>query len=258
MTNKQCVKFGDICREVKLTTKDPLADGYELYIGLEHLDSSSLKINRWGLIREDNPSFTRVFKKGHILFGKRRCYLKKAAIAEFDGICSGDIIVMEPNEALQSKGILPFIIQSEAFWNWAIQTSSGSLSPRTKFKSLEPFTLSLPTGEKLFQIEAILKKSAIAKNIVDDLLNTLDDVRRIFLKNVFQTQSKGWIRKSLGELFDVQLGKMLSKKSKEGLNPKPYLANFNVQWNRIDISEINYMDFNEREMKKFRLKKVTF
>lgn len=255
MTNKQCVKFGDICREVKLTTKDPLADGYELYIGLEHLDSSSLKINRWGLIREDNPSFTRVFKKGHILLGKRRCYLKKAAIAEFDGICSGDIIVMEPNEALQSKDILPFIIQSEAFWNWAIQTSSGSLSPRTKFKSLEPFTLSLPTGEKLFQIEAILKKSAIAKNIVDDLLNTSDDVRRIFLKNIFQTQSKGWISKSLGELFDVQLGKMLSKKSKKGLNPKPYLANFNVQWNRIDISEINYMDFNEREMKKFRLKK---
>ena len=46
MTDKQTVKFGDICREVKLTTKDPIADGYERYIGLEHLDSGSLKIKR--------------------------------------------------------------------------------------------------------------------------------------------------------------------------------------------------------------------
>lgn len=43
------------CREVKLTTKDPIVDGYECYIGLEHLDSGSLKIKRWGMIAEDNP-----------------------------------------------------------------------------------------------------------------------------------------------------------------------------------------------------------
>ncbi|OOF09690.1 type I restriction endonuclease subunit S, partial [Salinivibrio sp. MA427] len=93
MTDKQTIKFGDICKEVKLTTKDPIGDGYERYIGLEHLDSGSLKVKRWGMIAEDSPSFTRVFKKGQLLFGKRRPYLKKAAIAEFDGICSGDIIV---------------------------------------------------------------------------------------------------------------------------------------------------------------------
>lgn len=143
MSEKQTVKFGDICREVKLTTKDPIADGYERYIGLEHLDSGSLKIKRWGMIAEDNPSFTRVFKKGHILFGKRRPYLKKAAIAEFDGICSGDIIVLEASEALSTPELLPFIIQSSVFWQHAVSTSSGSLSPRTKFKSLAEFTLSL-------------------------------------------------------------------------------------------------------------------
>lgn len=90
MPAKQTIKFGDICREVKITTKDPIADGYDRYIGLEHLDSGSLKIKRWGMIAEDNPSFSRIFKKGHILIGKRRPYLRKAAIAEFDGICSGD------------------------------------------------------------------------------------------------------------------------------------------------------------------------
>ena len=156
MTDKQTVTFGDICREVKLTTKDPIADGYERYIGLEHLDSGSLKIKRWGLIAEDNPSFNRVFKKGHILFGKRRPYLKKAAIAEFDGICSGDIIVMEASELIGVPEILPYLIHTNAFWSWAVKSSSGSLSPRTKFKSLSEFDLTLPSKEKLESIHRVL------------------------------------------------------------------------------------------------------
>lgn len=162
MTDKQTVKFGDICREVKLTTKDPIADGYERYIGLEHLDSGSLKIKRWGMIAEDNPSFTRVFKKGHILFGKRRPYLKKAAIAEFDGICSGDIIVMKPDPEV--KDLFPFIVQSKDFWEWSVQTSSGSLSPRTKFKSLANFELAIPdfNGRKLL-LEEVKKSNEVVK-----------------------------------------------------------------------------------------------
>ncbi|WP_241197631.1 hypothetical protein [Pantoea agglomerans] len=50
MTEKQTIKFGDICREVKTTTKDAISEGYERYIGLEHLDSGSLTIKRWGMI----------------------------------------------------------------------------------------------------------------------------------------------------------------------------------------------------------------
>lgn len=254
MPAKQTIKFGDICREVKITTKDPIADGYDRYIGLEHLDSGSLKIKRWGMIAEDNPSFTRVFKKGHILFGKRRPYLKKAAIAEFDGVCSGDIIVMEARDGFKHRDILPYIIQSEPFWSHSIQTASGSLSPRTKFKSLEQFTLDLPPGEKLSSTTVILKKTSEAKNITDYLIGSSRAIKVALLKNAFQVQSKNWVTKPLGDLFEVQLGKMLSKKAKQDLNPKPYLANFNIQWNRIDLSEINHMDFNEKEMEKFRLK----
>lgn len=117
MTNRQPLKFGEICQEVKLSTKDPLADGYERYIGLEHLDSGSLEIKRWGMIKEDNPSFSRVFKKGHILFGKRRPYLKKAALAEFDGVCSSDIIVIKTEEL----DILKVILSMADFWQFAVK-----------------------------------------------------------------------------------------------------------------------------------------
>jgi type I restriction enzyme S subunit len=70
----------------------------------------------------------------------------------------------------------------------------------------------------------------------------------------------GWIPKEweilpAGEVFDIQLGKMLSQKARQGNNPQPYLANYNVQWGGFDLSEIQKMDFSEREMKKFQLKK---
>ncbi|EME3968332.1 restriction endonuclease subunit S [Vibrio fluvialis] len=158
MTDKQTIKFGDICKEVKLTTKDPIGDGYERYIGLEHLDSGSLKIKRWGMIAEDNPSFTRVFKKGHILFGKRRPYLKKAAIAEFDGVCSGDIIVLDPIVDNKWMRFIPFLIHSECFWSWAVKHSSGSLSPRTKYSEISKFELPNYTGEDLDVLTRVCEK----------------------------------------------------------------------------------------------------
>jgi type I restriction enzyme S subunit len=179
MTDKQTIKFGHICREVKVTTKDPIADGYERYIGLEHLDSGSLKIKRWGMIEQDNPSFTRVFKKGHILFGKRRPYLKKAAIAEFDGICSGDIIVLEARGKFLRSELLPFIIHSSMFWDFAVKTSSGSLSPRTKFKSIAEYKFDIPdlAGQKsLFEALKYLDKIEHNKSLTSEMLNNLFEV----------------------------------------------------------------------------------
>ncbi len=240
MTNKQTVKFGDICREVKLTTKDPIADGYERYIGLEHLDSGSLKIKRWGMITEDNPSFTRVFKRGHILFGKRRPYLKKAAIAEFDGICSGDIIVLEASEALSTPDLLPFIIQSNAFWQHAVSTSSGSLSPRTKFSALKAFSFNLPRTQKQESLKRIFQLSLntiqcnqIALNSLDNLKNSFSDrfksakncVELSELLEFTTSGSRGWAKyynDTEGALF-IRITNMDRKSLKVDLSDKQFV-----------------------------------
>ena len=64
---------------------------------------------------------------------------------------------------------------------------------------------------------------------------------------------QSWQVLRLGEVFTTQLGKMLSPKSKVGNSPKPYMRNANVQWGYLDCSEVFKMDFNERELNKFRL-----
>src|SRR5436305_7673864 len=91
------VAFGDVVRLSRERSADPIEDGFERYVGLDHLDSGDLKIRRWGNTA-DGTTFTNVFRAGQVLFGKRRAYQRKVAVADFDGVCSGDIYVLEPKE----------------------------------------------------------------------------------------------------------------------------------------------------------------
>jgi len=91
------------------------------------------------------------------LFGKRRAYQRKVAVADFSGVCSGDIYVLEskdPKKLLPE--LLPFICQTEAFFQHAVSTSAGSLSPRTNWTSLSNFTFALPPLEEQKRIVEIL------------------------------------------------------------------------------------------------------
>src|SRR5690606_3389314 len=97
-------------------------------------------------------------KKGQVLFGRRLAYQRKAALAEFDGICSGDIIVMEANENKLEPDLLPFLVHNDEFFKWAVNTSAGSLSPRTKFKHLAEFEFKLPPLPVQKKITALLWK----------------------------------------------------------------------------------------------------
>ena len=91
------VAFGDAVQLSKERSSDPEADGYERYIGLEHIDPGDLRIRRWGNVA-DGVTFTSVFRPGQVLFGKRRAYQRKVAVADFSGVCSGDIYVFEPKD----------------------------------------------------------------------------------------------------------------------------------------------------------------
>lgn len=142
------VKFGDVVRLSKARSQDPLANGIERYVGLEHLEPGDLRIRSWGSVA-DGVTFTSVFQPGQVLFGKRRAYQRKVAVADFSGVCSGDIYVLETKDAqVLLPELLPFICQTDAFFDHAVGTSAGSLSPRTNWASLADFEFSLPPTEK--------------------------------------------------------------------------------------------------------------
>jgi type I restriction enzyme, S subunit len=150
------VKFGEVVRLSKARSQDPLADGIERYVGLEHLEPGDLRIRSWGNVA-DGVTFTSVFKPGQVLFGKRRAYQRKVAVADFSGVCSGDIYVLEVKDAqVLMPELLPFICQTDAFFDHAVGTSAGSLSPRTNWKSLADFQFLLPQRHEQLRISGLL------------------------------------------------------------------------------------------------------
>ena len=150
------VKFGEVVKNANLTERDPKAAGIDRIVGLEHLDPENLHVRRWNTL-ENGTSFSRKFVPGQTLFGKRRTYQRKVAFAEFEGICSGDILTFEPKDPdVLLPELLPFICQTDAFFDHALGTSAGSLSPRTSWKALQDFEFPLPPIEEQKRIAEIL------------------------------------------------------------------------------------------------------
>ncbi|WP_421309589.1 restriction endonuclease subunit S [Aeromonas sp. 603696] len=150
------VTFGDVVRLSKAKSKDPLSDGIEHYVGLEHLEPGDLRIRSWGNVA-DGVTFTSVFQPGQVLFGKRRAYQRKVAVADFSGVCSGDIYVLETKDAqVLLPELLPFICQTDAFFDHAVGTSAGSLSPRTNWTSLANFEFMLPPIDEQHRLVKLL------------------------------------------------------------------------------------------------------
>jgi restriction endonuclease S subunit len=149
------VRFGDVVDNLNETESNSAAAGLERFIGLEHLEPGSLHIRSWGNVA-DGTTFTRRCRPGQVLFGKRRAYQRKVAVAEFDAVVSGDIYVLAPKDNRLQPDVLPFICLSERFFEHAVGTSAGSLSPRTNWSSLANFEFDLPPVDKQDEIARIL------------------------------------------------------------------------------------------------------
>jgi type I restriction enzyme M protein len=151
----QRVRFGDVVQNVNETERCPAEMGIERFIGLEHIEPGSLHIRSWGNV-EEGTTFTRRCRPMQVLFGKRRAYQRKVAVAEFDAVVSGDIYVFAPKNDRLLPEILPFLCMSERFFQHAVGTSAGSLSPRTNWKNLAQFEFGLPPLDQQRRIAEML------------------------------------------------------------------------------------------------------
>lgn len=166
------VLLGDVAVEHKETCKGS-KDGYPI-VGLEHLVPEEITLTAWGEGSEN--TFTKMFRKGNVLFGRRRAYLKKAAVAPFDGICSGDITVIEAKPDRILPELLPFIIQNDALFDFAVGKSAGSLSPRVKWEHLKNFEFELPDMDKQKELAALLWAMDDTKKSYQKLIAATDEL----------------------------------------------------------------------------------
>ena len=137
------VAFGDMATCVNDRIDNPADAGVERYVGLEHLDSDSLTIRRWGVPNDVSSTKLR-FRAGDLIFGRRRVYQRKLGVADFDGICSAHALVLRANAEVVLPQFLPFFMQTDIFMDRAKSISVGSLSPTINWRTLAVQEFSLP------------------------------------------------------------------------------------------------------------------
>ncbi|GAB7079136.1 restriction endonuclease subunit S [Megalodesulfovibrio paquesii] len=213
------VKFGDIAQNVAVRV-DPADAKTDVYVGLEHLDPSTIHLRQWGH-PSDVTGQKLTFKKGDVIFGRRRAYQRKLAVAEFDGICSAHAMVVRAKPKLILPEFLPFFLQSDMFMERAIEISVGSLSPTINWKTLREQEFPLPPLAEQQRIAEILWAADEAKESHYKLLEDQIIFRKTYQRESLSFSSFGsssqiptdWKFAKVGEVCQIlnNLRKPISK-----------------------------------------------
>ncbi len=128
------------------------------YVAGEHMDSEDIHIRRWGTVGDGylGPAFIRRFHKGDILYGSRRTYLKKVAIADFDGITANTTFVIKAKEELIEPVLLVHLMLSKSFTEYSVTNSRGSVNPYINWKDIADYEFLLPPKPEQKRIAALL------------------------------------------------------------------------------------------------------
>ena len=211
------VLLGDVIKESK-NNIDRDNNPYDYYVAGEHMDTEELRIQRCGKFSEPpepGPAFIRAFKPGQVLYGSRRTYLKKVAVADFEGVCSNTTFVLETKDnSVFLQKLLPFLLYSERFTRFSIDNSKGSTNPYILFSDLAKYEFDLPPLAKQMRLVELFWCINAAKDAYKKLLFSVEALIKSQFIEMFgdpMTNPKGWEVKPLEEVFYITSSKRILK-----------------------------------------------
>jgi len=253
------VSFGEFAESINERV-EPADAAEEIYVGLEHLDPESLHIRRWGKGSDVIGTKLR-FRKGDIIFGRRRAYQRKLAVAEFDGIYSAHAMVVRAKPKVVLPEFLPFLMMSDRFMNRAVEISVGSLSPTINWKALKNEEFDLPPLEQQRRIAEVLwavdetcsKMESAAQSVANVISARLQDALII---DDHGTQQPRFPTTSLNKVVTIQTGVAKGKKysSSMPIVNLPYLRVANVQDGYLDLSSMKNIVVPKSDIKRYLLR----
>ena len=248
------VAFGDVAVSVNDRIDNPLDAGVERYVGLEHLDSDSLAIRRWA--HPSTVTATKLlFRRGDIIFGRRRVYQRKLAVADFDGICSAHALVLRAKPRAVLPEFLPFFMQSDSFMRRAEAISVGSLSPTINWRTLASEEFVLPPLDEQHRMANLLMCIQAASRALQDAHGALMTLRKSTLMHSFgQLVADPAVRQvPVGQVGEVLLGRQRAPQHEDGPSMRPYLRAANVFDGYIDTADVKSMNFSPTEYRRYSL-----
>ncbi|MCH7328423.1 restriction endonuclease subunit S [Acinetobacter modestus] len=171
---------------------------------------------------------------------------------------------MYTNEAIASLTELDSQVDINYLY-WALQhidllenADRAAMGKTLNKAKLSEVKIPLPPLPEQRRIAAILDQADALRQKRSQAIEKLDQLLQATFIDMFGdpvSNPKGWDLKSVGEISESKLGKMLDKKKQSSENDQyKYLRNANVQWFRFDLSDVFEMEFNEKDRKNCELK----
>jgi len=258
MTKWQTVKLSDVAYEVSDRVDNPSTSDYDRFVGLDNFVGGDFKISNWS--NTDNlVSAMKLFKAGDTLFARRNAYLKRVSMADFDGICSGDAIVLRNNEKM-IDGFLPLILNTDHFWEYAIANAAGTMSKRVRAEDLMKYEFPLPPVDEqrriadlLWAADDVIQKWETAKQSALQLLEST--LFENFSSELMPGSKQNWEIAPLNQVAHLQTGIAKGKSYGNEIETVelPYLSVLNVQDGYIDLTGIKTIVIPKKEVGKYLL-----
>ena len=209
-------KMSDVAVEINERENSPATSKYDRFVGLEHYVSGDVIIRNFGST-ERLESTMKVFQNGDVLVARRNVYLKRASMVDFDGLTSGDSIVLRAKDPVIGR-ILPFVLNTDEFWDFADQYSDGTMSKRLSPKTLMKYEFDLPAEDELEAFADLLWAANDTKEAYQALLRQTDELVKSQFIEMFGDpveNEKEWPLVRLDELAEIKIGPFGSLLHKE-------------------------------------------
>lgn len=181
---------------------EPNQTNLDVYVGLEHIDPDCLHLSRHGHPSDVEGTKLR-FYKGDIIFGRRRAYQRKTALAATDGICSAHAMVVRAKEDVVDPMFLPFLFHSKSFIDMAITISVGGLSPTINWKDIAKQEFLLPPKAEQKCLAELLWA---ADEVVEKEKKTHDLIEKYYHSSISNKFSNQKTYCDLGSLCEIKSG----------------------------------------------------
>ena len=235
------VKFGEIVLDTKAKV-DRNDNPYDYYVAGDHMDSEDLEIHRRGCFATDDvgPAFIRLFHAGQVLYGSRRTYLKKIAVADFDGVTANTTFVFETKDPnVLAQELLPFIMLSNKFTEYSILKSKGSTNPYVLFSDLADYEFELPDIEKQRELADLLWSMEYSKRAYRKMIEATDELVKSQFIEMFGSEKNKALLRDLSDMVTVGIANAATHAYAD--NGVLMFRNQNIKANGLDDSDLVYI-----------------
>ena len=231
------VRLSDVAEEYSVRIDNPSLSEYDFYIGSDCIGQYDFRIHK----RSDASTITsaqKLFKEGDYLLVRRSLYgsdfRERAPRADFDGVCSADILTIREKKGVIADGFLIYVLYQKSLWDFIVSNSNGGLTRRIKWKQLADYEFDLPPIEEQRILADKLWAAYRLKESYKKLLTATQEMVKSQFIEMFgdqNTNDKGWSESLVKDEFKLSMGKTPARN-----NPECW-DNGNHKW--VSISDMS-------------------